>query len=439
MFTRDLRVRDNPVLTGALDGAGAVVPCFVFDDAMGATAHAAPNRAGFLVESLAALDRALRDRGAALVVRRGDWVVEVLRLAHACGARTVHVARDVSGYAQRRLGRLRAEAARAGVAVRTHESLTVVPPGELRAGGGGPYLVFTPYFRRWSARPWRPVLPAPRRVPMPPGVAPGRLPPVPGGRAPGAVPGGEDEGLARLRAWNRAHLADYGGSGHDDLAGDRTSRVSPYLHLGCLSPLEVATRLRDRPGGAPFVRQLCWRDFYAQLLAARPEVARDDVRAGAPRWRDDDAAFAAWCAGRTGYPLVDAGMRQLLAEGWMHNRARMVVASFLTKDLMIDWRRGAAHFMAHLLDGDVASNQLNWQWVAGTGTDTNPHRVYNPTVQARRFDPGGAYVRRYVDELAGVAGDVHDPPPAVRAATGYPDPIVDHHEAIERWRAARRR
>lgn len=437
MFTRDLRVRDNPVLAGALAGAAKVVPCFVTDDAMPASAQRAPNRYGFLVESLVALDRALRERGAALVVRRGDWVREVLALARAAGARSVHVARDVSGYAQRRLARLEREAASRAIAVHVHDSLTVVPPGAVRPAGGGPFLVFTPYFRRWSAERWRAVLPAPRHVPMPDGVAPGDLPAAPGGRAPAVLPGGEDEALARLRAWARTHLAAYGAEGHDDLAGDRTSRLSPYLHLGCVSPLEVATRLRDRAGGEAFVRQLCWRDFYAQLLSARPELARDDLRDRKPTWRDDEDAFAAWREGRTGYPIIDAGMRQLLREGWMHNRTRMVVASFLTKDLMIDWRHGAAHFMHHLVDGDLASNQLNWQWVAGTGTDTNPHRVYNPTVQGRRFDPGGTYVRRHVAELAGVEGDVHDPPPEVRAAAGYPDPIVDHHAAIEEWRAAR--
>ena len=147
----------------------------------------------------------------------------------------------------------------------------------------------------------------------------------------------------------------------------------------------------------------------------------------------------AWREGRTGYPVVDAGMRQLLREGWMHNRTRMVVASFLTKDLMIDWRIGAAHFMAHLVDGDVAENQLNWQWVAGTGTDTNPHRVYNPTVQSRKFDPDGVYIRRYVDELANIEGDIHDPSPEERDRLGYPAPLVDHHEAIDQWRSSRAR
>ena len=161
------------------------------------------------------------------------------------------------------------------------------------------------------------------------------------------------------------------------------------------------------------------------------------MRATQPKWSNDEESADAWRTGRTGFPVVDAGMRQLVREGWMHNRARMVVASFLTKDLMIDWRTGAEFFMRHLVDGDVAQNQLNWQWVAGTGTDTNPHRVYNPTVQSRKFDPDGVYIRRYVSELAGCAGDIHDPSPEERARVGYPEPIVDHQEAIAAWRAAR--
>ncbi len=184
-----------------------------------------------------------------------------------------------------------------------------------------------------------------------------------------------------------------------------------------------------------FVRQLCWRDFYAQILAARPDAAWSDYVDRGDRWRDDPVAVQAWKDGRTGYPVVDAAMRQLRAEGFVHNRARMVVASFLTKDLFVDWRVGAQHFLDLLVDGDLAQNNLNWQWVAGTGTDTNPHRVFNPTVQGQRFDPDGDYVRRYVPELRAVKdGSVHDPDPKVRRAYDYPAPIVDHHEAVAEYK-----
>ena len=206
---------------------------------------------------------------------------------------------------------------------------------------------------------------------------------------------------------------------HDDLAADGTSRLGAYLHFGCLSPLELAERASGREGAEPFVRQLCWRDFYAQLLAARPEISHADFRPRGHRWRDDAGALAAWKEGRTGYPIIDAGMRQLAREGFMHNRARLLTGSFLTKDLYLDWRLGAAHFAGLLVDGDVASNSGNWQWVAGTGVDTRPNRVFNPISQARRFDPSGDYVRRYVPELAGIEGSaVHEPWKLARAAAG---------------------
>jgi deoxyribodipyrimidine photo-lyase len=223
-----------------------------------------------------------------------------------------------------------------------------------------------------------------------------------------------------MLAWLRNEAGAYGET-HDDLAGDRTSRLSPYLHFGCISARELAGRAAEH--GAPaFVRQLCWRDFYGQLLWAEPATQVDDLRPRGDRWVDDADALAAWKAGLTGYPLVDAGMRQLASEGWMHNRARLVTASFLVKDLGIDWREGARHFFHLLLDGDVAQNVGNWQWVAGTGVDTRPNRVFNPLAQAKRLDPERAYVLRWVPEL--------DTP-------SYPAPIVDHVEAVAAFRARR--
>lgn len=434
VFTRDLRVHDHPALTAGA-AADGVVPLFVFDDAILGRRFARPNRVRYLLDALGALDTALADRGGRLVLRRGDWVHEVLDVARAVGADTIHLSDDVTPFARRRTDTLVA-AAGPGIQVVTHAGTTVVPPGTCTPTGGGPFQVFTPYYRRWLEVPRRPVLAPPRSITVPDvagDAAPALADLVAGDPSPDLAPGGEEVARAALNRWVKAHLAEYGAR-HDDLPGDATSRVSAALRFGCVSPAEVEHKLRNRPGAEPFVRQLCWRDFYAQILAARPDAAWGDYRARGDEWNTADAHFTAWCEGRTGYPVVDAGMRQLRREGFMHNRARMIVASFLTKDLYIDWRRGAQHFLDWLVDGEIANNNLNWQWTAGTGTDTNPHRIFNPTVQGQRFDPQGDYVRRYVPELASVAGGaVHEPwklPAEIRAGLDYPEPLVDHRAAI---------
>ena len=240
----------------------------------------------------------------------------------------------------------------------------------------------------------------PRAIRMPPVPGPGRLPAAGHGASPGLAKGGEKAGRQRFARWRAGQLAGYD-ENHDDLAGDATSRLSAYLRFGCLSPLEVAIGALDRPSGEEFGRQLAWRDFFYQVTAAFPDIARKNYRPGAA-WHTDDRALDAWRAGQTGIPIVDAGMRQLAAEGFMHNRARMVTASFLTRNLGMDWRHGYQHFGSLLADGDVACNAGNWQWVAGTGNNTRPNRVMNPLRQAQRFDSDGRYVRRYVAELAGL-------------------------------------
>ena len=440
VFTRDLRVRDLPALGAAMDRADEVVPVFVFDDQVLGTTHGNPNRVSYLLDALADLRASLRSAGSDLVVRRGDWVGEIVALARQHDAGAVHLSEDVSSFAVERVGRLRASLAGPGVEVQVHPGVTVVPPGTNRPSSGGHWKVFTPYYKRWLDETWRPVLAAPEHIDSPSDLEAGELPTLDeltsDTPAPELLRGGETAATERLRAWAASSLGDYADL-HDALADDATSRISADLHFGCLSPLEVATRLRRRSGGAAFVRQLCWRDFYHQFLAARPDTSHHDVRDRGDRWRDDPDDIDAWLEGRTGFPIVDAAMRQLQAEGFVHNRARMVVASFLTKDLYVDWRVGARHFMEHLVDGDVANNQLNWQWTAGTGTDTNPNRIFNPTVQSTRFDPDGDYIRRYLPELADVpAPEIHEPEPETRARTGYPEPIVDHRAAIAEYRAA---
>lgn len=429
VFTRDLRVHDHPALAAACRDHAAVVPLFVIDEQILAAPTASPNRAAFLAGALADLRSSLRELGGDLVIRRGDVVAETLRVAIETRADTIRASADVSAYAQRRQRRLAAEAALAGVAVEFSPGVTVVPPGSLHPVGVDHYRVFTPYYRAWQRVEWRPVEPVPPAVPVPSGLRVGELPApddlVRGDRSPKLPTGGESAGRWLLDDVVGRFAA--GEPDHDDLAGDHTSRLSPYLHMGCLSPLAAAHRLSGRAPG--LIRQLAWRDFLHQVTAAFPAIATTDYRPRLTGWRRDDDALAAWRSGRTGIPIVDAGMRQLLAEGWMHNRARLITASFLTKALGLDWRHGAAHFFRWLVDGDVANNAGNWQWVAGTGNDTRPNRVLNPIRQAHRFDPDGEYVRRHVPELAAVPGPaVHEPwrlGMAERAGLNYPSPLLD--------------
>ncbi len=442
LFTADLRLHDNPVLSGALDADGQVVPLFVLDDGVRAAGFMTPNRAAFLAGCLTDLAESLRDRGARLVVRGGDVVEEVCRLAEEVDANEVHVAGDASAYAQRREERLREALSGIRRGLRVYDdAVTAVPPGVVTPVGKDHFAVFTPYFRKWSQVGLRQPLDAPDKVPGP-GVRSDPLPTGAGladGRPSPSLPeGGERPARRRMEAWLGEPLDRYADL-HDDLYADGTSRLSPYLHFGCLSASELVNRAR-RHGGAgadAFVRQVAWRDFHRQMLAGRPEAAREDYRSRGDRWHADDADIDAWRAGRTGFPLVDAAMRQLAHEGWMHNRGRLITASFLTKTLYADWRVGAAHFLDLLVDGDVASNQLNWQWVAGTGASTRPNQVLNPLVQARRFDPRGDYVRRWVPELVGVEGGAVHRPWLLAERPDYPAPIVDLAESLERFRTAR--
>ncbi|MFE9428690.1 cryptochrome/photolyase family protein [Kitasatospora sp. NPDC006697] len=430
LFTQDLRLHDNPVLHAAATAADEVVPLFVLDPAIEAAGFAVPNRLAFLADCLADLDASLRRAGSRLTVRRGEPAEQAARVAAEAGAGSVHVAAGVSAFAQRREARLRAVF---GDRLRVHDaSLTVVPPGRITPAGRDHYAVFTPYHRAWQQTPRRTVLPAPRRLRTPEGIGSQHLV-FDGPFSPGLPRGGETAARQRWRAWGVDRYEEI----HDDLAADATSRLSPYLHFGCLSATELTEHAlrHDGAGAQAFVRQLAWRDFHHQVLAARPDAARQDYRGRGDRWHEDEDEAEAWRQGRTGYPIVDAGMRQLAHEGWMHNRARLLTAGFLSKTLHLDWRIGAAHFLSLLVDGDVANNQLNWQWAAGTGTDTRPNRTLNPLRQADRYDPAGDYVRRWVPELA------HLPGPAVHRpwllAPEYPAPIVPPEELTTRFRQGR--
>ncbi|MGW0180191.1 cryptochrome/photolyase family protein [Nocardia sp. NPDC003345] len=426
LFTRDLRVHDNPVLTAAHREGATMVPLFVLDDAI--LSGCPPNRAHFLAAALGELDGELRDIGGRLVLRRGDVVAEVARVAAETDAAVVHIAADVSAYSTGRERRLRDRLAADRRELRVHPaSLTVVAPGAILPADRDHFAVFTPYHRRWLEADRRPALRAPRELRLP-RIAAGSLP-APGDLtteppSPGLASGGETTARKMVRDWASGGVAEYSRTG-DDLAADATSHLSPYLHFGCLSPGELVRRVDEgTEGGAAFVRQLAWRDFHHQVLAARPDATWHDYRDRAIRWRDDAQAVRAWTEGRTGFPIVDAGMRQLREQGWMHNRARLITASFLAKSLRVDWRAGARHFLYWLVDADMANNQLNWQWVAGTGNDTRPNRVLNPLRQAERYDPDGAYVRRWVPELAEIEGRaVHRP--WRLDGVDYPAPIIE--------------
>jgi deoxyribodipyrimidine photo-lyase len=444
LFTRDLRVHDQPALAAAVREADEVIPAFILDSELLRGTCGSANRVAFLLGCLTDLDASLRARGARLTVREGDFVEQALRLAKRWGVAAIHMGGDLSPYARRRHERLARACAAERVALHCHAGPSVVAPGSVTPAGGDHYRVFTPYWRSWSQLPLGPPAPSPRRIATPPRARGGRLPALrqitSQTPSPKLIAGGESEGRSRLTRWLRHGLDDYSLQ-HDALALDGTSHLSPYLHFGCLSARSVRDRAAQRPSSQDFIRQLCWRDFHHQVLAARPDLPSADYRPRGDQWRRAPRAREAWSQGLTGYPIVDAGMRQLRCEGFMHNRARLLVGSFLTKTLYLDWRIGAAHFAHLLIDADVANNVGNWQWVAGTGNDTRPNRVLNPLRQAERFDPHGDYVRRYVPELSAIEGArIHEPwhlAPKERRALRYPAPLVDHRVAAEELRRRR--
>ena len=472
-FRRDLRVHDHPALTAAA-AAGPVAPLYVLDPRLLDGRFASPNRIWFLLGALDALAAALEALGAPLSVRVGHPTDVVPAFARAVGARAVTVSREVTPYGRSRDRAVAAALARDGIDLRATRGVLVHEPEEIATGTGRPYAVFTPFLRRWEALGLRDVLPAPRRligtgagdasIPGPGGVAALadvrrlRLP-APTARIETLPERGEVAARTRLDRWIAA-APDGGPTAYaarrDRLADEvGTSRLSPDLRLGLLSPVEVVARALAADGGSVgsrrFAAELAWRDFYAHVLWHDPGTARRPFQgryAGAD-WPGGsladaapgaNAAIDAWRAGRTGYPIVDAAMRQLAATGFLHNRGRMIAASFLTKDLLVDWRVGEAHFMHHLLDGDPASNLGGWQWAASVGTDAQPwFRVFNPVTQGQRFDPDGVYVRRWVPELARVpSARIHAPwtmtpdeaaEAGVHIGTDYPAPIVEHAEA----------
>ncbi len=441
-FRRDLRLEDNPAWAAATSAHDQVVALFVLEPAL--MEAAGDIRRDQLIAHLRALDDHLRAAGGCLVLRYGPATAAVTSIVDECGASAVYVNSDASGFSGRRDA---AVADALSVPVHSSGGLTIHEPGTVLTKKGTLSQVFTPFYKTWLATPLAPW----------PAAGAGRPIELPGERIPEVVgPVRQEPGA--VSAWQRltdwlARVDEYSAT-RDLPAVDGTSDLSADLKFGTLAARTVAEVVGDAtPGRVAFVRQLAWRDWWAHTLTLHPELPVAPLRAryAGVVWLDDPDGFQRWCAGRTGYPIVDAGMRQLTTTGWMHNRARMICASFLVKDLLVDWRQGERFFRHHLVDADVAQNAGNWQWVAGTGPDAAPYfRILNPTTQGQRFDPRGEYIRRWVPELAALPSrSVHDPSSAssddladagVLLGETYPRPVVDHGEArvraIEAYRRA---
>jgi deoxyribodipyrimidine photo-lyase len=454
---RDLRLSDNQALQAAIAQADVVIPVFILDPKLLNSAYAAQKRIAFLYDGLRALDRELRMRGSMLVIRRGNPLDELQSLVRETGATSIYTEADISPYAIERDARVKQE-----LPLMLVPGVTIHPADKNLKSDGMAYTVFTPYRRMWQklSLPGKPY-PAPERLSALPPILNLGVPDNPTQSADTLFPAGEAEARRRLNAFCDSAIYQYA-EDRNRLDLDGTSRLSPYIRFGMISAKQVAWAIHmaderasdaiSRHGVESWMNELIWREFYASILYHFPFVRRTTFRTNMQGiiWREDPVSFSAWAEGQTGFPVVDAGMRQMNATGWMHNRARMITASFLTKDLLINWQDGERYFMKHLLDGDPASNNGGWQWVAGTGTDAAPYfRIFNPVLQGKKFDPQVAYIRRWVPELALIPVEyIHTPwemPPEVQKRLGciigkdYPAPIVDHAMARERALAVYRK
>lgn len=442
-FRKDLRLEDNTALSAAhADGAGAVIPVYISEPDILARPDMAATRVRFVLDSLTDLSARIEERSGRLTIRHGEAGAELLKLARESGADAVYFNAEYEPDLIARDEQVARALESAGVRVRSFHDRLLVAPGAVMTAAGEPFSVFTPFRRACEKQP----VPAP--IPAAPRLVDAGL----AGRRPATLealgfatdqprwPAGAAAARRALGEFQERALAGYA-TDRDRLDRPGTSQLSPHLRFGALSPRQVHAAVAGGPvrDVESFVSELRWRDFYAHVMFHFPHVVErafrpryDDIR-----WVDDPESIEAWRRGRTGYPVVDAAMRQLVATGWMHNRARMIVASFLTKDLLAHWAHGERWFMNNLVDGDPASNNGGWQWAAGTGTDAQPwFRIFNPVLQGKKFDPDGAYVRRWVPELSRLpAGAIHAPwevPPLELAAAGvrlgddYPEPICDH-------------
>lgn len=455
-YRRDLRVRDNAGLMEAADGARQVIPVFCLDPGILARDDVGAPRVWFLLESLKELSEEIRRRNGRLVILRGRPEEEIPRFAQAICAEAVFLNRDYEPYAHGRDRAVAEALEQQGIGVRICEDQLLVEPEEVQTRDGRPFSVFSPFARVWREAPKG--SPEGELQDFGGAVEDGEdtLPSLedlgfrlPEEFDPGWWRPGERGALERLDFFAENLLADYD-TNRDRPDRDGTSRLSPYLKFGNVSIRTVYDRCKR---AAKFVDELAWREFYFHVLWHWPGVLHGawQTRGQHLEWDENAEKLEAWKRGLTGYPVVDAGMRQLLRTGWMHNRVRMIVASFLTRDLHMNWQEGERHFARHLVDGDVAPNNGGWQWSAGTGVDPRPLRIFNPWLQGRKYDPNGAYVREWVPELKGVPDTyLHEPhrmdaglQERCKCVIGqdYPAPIVDHDVerkvTQERYRQAR--
>jgi deoxyribodipyrimidine photo-lyase len=433
--------------------ADEVIPVFVIDASLVSSPYVGSKRWSFLLGGLTVLDGSLKARKSTLVLREGNPIQSIADLIKETGAKAIVAEMDYSPYAKARDG-----AASQQLPMHWVSGLSTLPPEMIRKRDGSAYTVFTPYSKTWKTRSLAHKTTTVPQVIHTPTSVPGLPIPSPADREIlHLFPPGENEAKRRLKRFFQGEdppIYRYRQS-RDQIDLEATSQISPYLRFGMLSAREAVNAALQAIERAPskdaaenaetWLNQLIWRDFFISILHNFPSVRQVSFREKLRRiqWRNDEAEFRAWCDGRTGYPIVDAAMRQLRQTGWMHNRARMIVGSFLVKDLLIDWRWGERWFMQHLVDGDPAANNGGWQWVAGTGTDAAPYfRVFNPTLQGKKFDTEGIFVRRWIPELSGVPNRyIHEPwrmPLEVQDSVSckigkhYPKPIIDHATARER-------
>ncbi|MFZ4765450.1 MAG: cryptochrome/photolyase family protein [Roseimicrobium sp.] len=448
-FRRDLRLCDNTALHHAARDAGSVLPVFVLSQWTQTHGWTGPARQQFLCGSLESLDQNLRSIGSRLTVRCGQTVDELERLVEETGADSIYTNRDPDPHGKAIESAVHAMCQRRGIAFHSFKDCVLHEPNEALTGEGQPYRVYTPFSKNWLALPKLAPLPKVTSLGQPMALSSLPLPtlahwgltsaptllPVPGERA----------ARARLKYFlESGTLARYGQL-RNIPAGAHSSQLSQDLRFGllgirelyhrCQQFAEANTEATTQQSVLTYVKELAWREFYMAVLHHWPQVLETEFNEAFRHvpWESRDELFAAWKEGRTGFPIVDAGMRQLLATGWMHNRVRMITAMFLTKDLHVHWRLGESYFMQHLVDGEIASNNGGWQWSAGTGADAAPYfRIQNPWTQTKSYDPEGAYIKHWLPELKHVPAERLREPPKLRLAPDYPMPIVNHHEERER-------